>query len=78
MKRFGLLFFLIGFFYPSIQSHAVSDSKTREDIKQLEQKIKKLESRRNNFQVDNISTATGLSRSFNPAISLKRITSWNI
>ena len=70
MKRFGLLFFLIGFFYPSIQSHAVSDSKTREDIKQLEQRIKKLESRRNNSQVDNISTATGLSRSFNPTISL--------
>jgi len=69
MKRFGLLFFLIGFFYPSSQSHAASDSKTREDIKQIEQRIKKLESRRNNAQVDNISTATGLSRSFNPTIS---------
>ena len=70
MKRFGLLFFLIGFFYPSIQSHAISDGKTHEDIKRLEQRIKKLESRRKNSQVDNISTATGLSRSFNPTISL--------
>ena len=70
MKRFGLLFFLIGFFYPSIHSHAISDGKTRKDIKQLEQRIKKLESRRNNSQVNNVSTATGLSRSFNPTISL--------
>ena len=70
MKRFGLLFFLIGFFYPSIQSHAISDGKTRKDIKQLEQRIKKLESRRNTSQVNNVSTATGLSRSFNPTISL--------
>ncbi len=70
MKRFGLLFFLIGFFYPSIQSHAISDGKTHEDIKRLEQRIKKLESRRKNSQLNNISTATGLSRSFNPTISL--------
>ena len=70
MKRFGLLFFLIGFFYPSIQSPAVSDSKTREDIKQLEQRIKKLESGRKNSKLNIISTATGLSRSFNPTISL--------
>ena len=70
MKRFGLLFFLIGFFYPSIQSHAISDGKTHEDIKRLEQRIKKLESRRKNSQLNNISTATGLSPSFNPAISL--------
>ena len=70
MKYFGLLFFLVVFFYPSIQSHAISDGKTREDIKRLEQRIKKLESRRKNSQVDNISTATGLSRSFNPTISL--------
>jgi hypothetical protein len=70
MKRFGLLFFLIGFFHPSIQSHAISDGKTHEDIKRLEQRIKKLESRRKNSQLNNISTATGLSRSFNPTISL--------
>ena len=70
MKYFGLLFFLIVFFYPSIQSHAISDGKTREDIKRLEQRIKKLESRRKNSQLNNISTATGLSRSFNPTISL--------
>lgn len=70
MKRFGLLFFLMGFFYPSIQSHAISDGKTHEDIKRLEQRIKKLESRRKNSQLNNISTATGLSRSFNPTISL--------
>ena len=44
--------------------------KTREDIKQLEQRIKNWNRGRNNSQVDNISTATGLSRSFNPAISL--------
>ena len=71
MKLFGLLFFLMGFFYPSIQSHAISDGKTHKDIKQLEQRIKKLESeRKRNSQSNNISTATGLSRSFNPAISL--------
>ena len=70
MKLFGILFFLIGFFYPSIHAHAVSNDKTREDIKQLEQRIKKLESGRKNSQLNNISTATGLSRSFNPAISL--------
>ena len=71
MKRFGLLFFLIGFFCPSIQSHAISDGKTHKDIKQLEQRIKKLESeRKRSSQSNNISTATGLSRSFNPAISL--------
>ena len=70
MKLFGILFFLIVFFYPSIHAHAVSNDKTREDIKQLEQRIKKLESGRKNSQLNNISTATGLSRSFNPAISL--------
>ena len=70
MKRFGILFFLIVFFYPSIHAHAVSKGKTREDIKQLEQRIKKLESGRKNSQLNNISTATGLSRSFNPTISL--------
>ncbi|SVD50221.1 uncharacterized protein METZ01_LOCUS403075, partial [marine metagenome] len=70
MKLFGILFFLIGFFYPSIHAHAVSNDKIREDIKQLEQRIKKLESGRKNSQLNNISTATGLSRSFNPAISL--------
>jgi len=71
MKLFGLLFFLMGFFYPSIQSHAISDGKTHKDIKQLEQRIKKLESKRKrNSQSNNISTATGLSRSFNPTISL--------
>jgi len=59
------------FFYPSIQSHAISDGKTHKDIKQLEQRIKKLESeKKRNSQSNNISTATGLSRSFNPAISL--------
>ena len=70
MKLFGLLFFLIVFLYPSTQSHAISDGKTRDDIKRLEQRIKKLESKRKNSQLNNISTATGLSRSFNPAISL--------
>ena len=71
MKYFGLLFFLVVFFYPSIQSHAISDGKTHKDIKQLEQRIKKLESeKKRNSQSNNISTATGLSRSFNPAISL--------
>ena len=71
MKYFGLLFFLVVFFYPAIQSHAISDGKTHKDIKQLEQRIKKLESeRKRNSQSNNISTATGLSRSFNPAISL--------
>jgi hypothetical protein len=70
MKTFGILFLLLGFFYSSINAYAISDGKTREDIKQLEQRIKQLESVRKNFQSNNISTATGLSRSFNPVISL--------
>ena len=71
MIKNHILFFLVIFFYPSIQSHAISEGKTHKDIKQLEQRIKKLESeRKRNSQLNNISTATGLSRSFNPAISL--------
>jgi hypothetical protein len=70
MKIFGILFLLIGFFYSSTNAYAISDGKTREDIKQLEKRIKQLESGRKNSQSNNISTATGLSRSFNPAISL--------
>ena len=70
MKTFGILFLLLGFFYSSINAYAISDGKTREDIKQLEKRIKQLESGRKNSKSNNISTATGLSRSFNPAISL--------
>jgi hypothetical protein len=70
MKTFVILFLLLGFFYSSINAYAISDGKTREDIKQLEKRIKQLESGRKNSQSNNISTATGLSRSFNPAISL--------
>jgi hypothetical protein len=70
MKTFGILFLLLGFFYSSINAYAISDGKTREDIKQLEKRIKQLESGRKNSQSNNTSTATGLSRSFNPAISL--------
>ncbi|MBT3514173.1 MAG: hypothetical protein HN474_02505 [Nitrospina sp.] len=71
MKTYGILFLLLGFFYSSINAYAISDGKTHKDIKQLEQRIKKLESeRKRNSQLNNISTATGFSRSFNPAISL--------
>ena len=70
MKIFGILFLLLGFFYSSTNAYAISDGKIREDIKQLKQRIKQLESGRKNSQLNNISTATGLSRSFNPAISL--------
>ena len=70
MKTFLILFLLLGFFYSPINAFAISDVKTREDIKQLKQRIKQLELGRKNSQLSNISTATGLSRSFNPAISL--------
>ena len=70
MKIFGILFLLLGFFYSSTNAYAISDGKIREDIKQLKQRIKQLESGRKNSQLNNISTATGLTRSFNPAISL--------
>ena len=70
MKIFGILFLLLGFFYSSTNAYAISDGKIREDIKQLKQRIKQLESGRKNFPLNNISTATGLTRQFNPAISL--------
>ena len=70
MKIFGILFLLLGFFYSSTNAYAISDGKIREDIKHLKQRIKQLESGRKNSPLNNISTATGLSRSFNPAISL--------
>ena len=70
MKIFGILFLLLGFFYSSTNAYAISDGKIREDIKQLKQRIKQLESGRKNSPLNNISTATGLTRQFNPAISL--------
>lgn len=79
MKRTGTVFILLGFLFQSGPASAATDAETRQHIERLERRIEKLESR-NTGPTRNMpepapspggsSTATGISRAFNPAISV--------
>ena len=78
MKILGILFLLIGFFYSSTNAYAISDGKTREDIKQLEKRIKQLESGRKKLSIKQYLHSHWAFTFIQSGNQLKRITSWNI